>query len=44
MKKSLTLIELVMIIVVLGILAAVVIPTFLKLQDEAKEASVLTEE
>jgi len=39
-KKSFTLIELVMVMVILGILAAVAIPTFFNLQDEAKEASV----
>ena len=40
MKKSFTLIELVMVMVILGILAAVAIPTFIDLRDEAKEASV----
>jgi len=39
-KKSFTLIELVMVMVILGILAAVAIPTFIDLRDEAKEASV----
>ncbi len=40
MKKGFTLIELVMVMVILGILSAVAIPTFFNLQDEAKEASV----
>ena len=38
-KRGFTLIELVMIIVILGILAAVAIPKFLDLQNEAKEAA-----
>jgi len=35
-----TLIELVMVIVILGILSAVALPTFFNLQDQAKEAAV----
>ncbi len=35
-----TLIELVMVIVILGILAAVAIPTFFNLQEDAKKAAV----
>ncbi len=39
MKKGFTLIELVMVIVILGILASVAMPTFFNLQANAKEAA-----
>ena len=39
MSKGFTLIELVMVIVILGIMAAIAIPKFVSLQDSAREAA-----
>ena len=40
-ERGFTLIEIVMVIVLIGILAAVAIPRFLNLQDEAGDAFIL---
>lgn len=39
-KKGFTLIELVIVLILLGILAAVAVPKFMNLQDEAKKSGV----
>lgn len=40
MKKAFTMIELIIVIAILGILAAVAVPKFVNLKDDAEKASI----